>query len=82
MEEGEGVKKVFGVLAFFSFFYALGIVGGIEQDLIGLGEGFVRAIIAIGLMGLFIELSGASDPPDYSDTEERNRPQERHSRRR
>lgn len=82
MEEGEGVKKVFGVCAFFSFFYALGIVGGIEQDLIGLGEGFVRAIIAIGLMGLFIELSGASDPPNYSDTEEENRPQERHSRRR
>lgn len=82
MEEGEGVKKVFGVLAFLSFFYALGIVGGMEQDLIGLGEGFVRALIAIGLMGLFIELSGASDPPNYSDTEKENRPQERHSRRR
>lgn len=82
MEEGEGVKKVFGVLAFLSFFYALGIVGGMEQDLIGLGEGFIRAIIAIGLMGLFIEQSGATDPPDYSDTEEENRPQERHSRRR
>lgn len=82
MEEGEGVKKVFGVLAFLSFLYALGIVGGMEQDLIGLGEGFIRAIIAIGLMGLFIELSGASDPPDYSDTEEENRQRERHSHRR
>lgn len=76
------MKKVFGVLAFLSFFYALGIVGGMEQDLIGLGEGFIRAIIAIGLMGLFIELSGASDPPDYSDTEEENRQRERQSHRR
>lgn len=82
MEEGEGVKKVFGILAFLSFLYALGIVGGMEQDMIGLGEGFVRAMVAIGLMGLFSELSGATKPPDYSDTEKEDRQQERHSYRR
>lgn len=76
------MKKIFGILAFVSFFYALGIVGGIEQDFIGLKEGVIRLAIGIVCFGVFAELSGATEPPDYTDTERESRPRERHSRRR
>ena len=53
------MKKVFGVLAFLSFFYLLGVVGAVEQDTMALGAGMVR--MGIGL-GCFCELSGAFCP--------------------
>jgi hypothetical protein len=34
MEEGHFMKKVFGILAFLSFFYLLGVVGSIEKEII------------------------------------------------
>lgn len=33
------MKKLFGVLAFLSFFWLLGVVGAIEQDMMALGIG-------------------------------------------
>lgn len=53
------MRKIFGVLAFLSFFYALGVVGGIETDSISLGAGAIRAVLAIGCFGLFTHLAGA-----------------------
>lgn len=47
------MKKVFGVLAFLSFFYLLGVVGAVEQDTMGIG---------LGCFWLFCELSGAFYP--------------------
>lgn len=76
------MKKVFGVLAFLSFFYALGVVGGIEQDMIGLGAGFLHACISIGCFYLFCHLSGAFDPPDYTPPKKKSRPRKRNFRRR
>ena len=35
--EEQIMKKVFGVLAFLSFFYLLGVVGAVEQDTMVLG---------------------------------------------
>lgn len=35
------MKKLFGVLAFLSFFWLLGVVGAIEQDMMALGIGDV-----------------------------------------
>ena len=40
--EEQIMKKVFGVLAFLSFFYLLGVVGAVEQDTMALGAGMVR----------------------------------------
>lgn len=82
MEEGEGMKKVFGALAFLSFFVALGTVGAIEQDMVSLGTGFLRAAIALGCMWLFGWLAGGFDPPDYADDQKKSRPREQHSHRR
>ena len=42
------MKKVFGVLAFLSFFYLLGVVGAVEQDTMALGTGMVRMGIGLG----------------------------------
>lgn len=53
------MKKVFGVLAFLSFFYLLGVVGAVEQDTMALGAGMVRMGIGLGCFWLFCELSGA-----------------------
>ena len=52
------MKKVFGVLAFLSFFYLLGVVGAVEQDTMALGTGMVRMGIGLGCFWLFCELSG------------------------
>ena len=46
--EEQIMKKVFGVLAFLSFFYLLGVVGAVEQDTMALGTGMVR--MGIGLL--------------------------------
>ncbi len=59
MEEGHFMKKVFGTLAFLSFFYILGVVGAVEQDTMALGAGMVRMGIGLGCFWLFCELSGA-----------------------
>lgn len=61
------MKKVFGVLALLAFLFALGTVGAIEQDMVGLAEGFVRAAICIALMWLFGWLAGGFNPPDYAE---------------
>ena len=59
------MKKVFGVLAFLSFFYLLGVVDAVEQDTMTLGAGMVRMGNGLGCFWLFCELSGAfyPDPP-------------------
>lgn len=56
------MKKVFGVLAFLSFFYLLGVVGAVEQDTMTLGAGMVHMGIGLGCFWLFCELSGAFYP--------------------
>ena len=47
------MKKLFGVLAFLSFFWLLGVVGAIEQDMMAL---------ALACFYVFCKLSGAFDP--------------------
>jgi len=64
------VKKVFGTLAFLSFFFLLGTVGAIEQNTLALGIGTVRMIFGLVGFGLFTWLAGGFD---YS-TEKENRP--------
>ena len=56
--EEKKMKKVFGTLAFLSFFYILGVVGAMEQDTMTLGAGTVRACIGLGCFWLFCKLSG------------------------
>ena len=56
------MKKVFGTLAFLSFFYILGVVGAVEQNTMALGAGIVRMGIGLGCFWLFCELSGAFYP--------------------
>lgn len=75
------MKTVFGVLDFLSFFYLLGVVGGVERDTISLGAGAVHMIIALGCFHLFARLSGAYDPI-YTPPKKKSRPRERDSRRR
>nr|DAE24634.1 MAG TPA: hypothetical protein [Myoviridae sp. ctPVE25] len=56
------MKKVFGILAFLSFFYILGVVGAVEQGTMALGTGAVRMGIGYGCFWLFCERSGAFYP--------------------
>lgn len=50
------VNAILGTTGFLSFFYMLGIVGGIENDTIDLGIGFVKCLIALVIFALSIEL--------------------------
>lgn len=59
------MRKVFGVMAFFSFFWLLGVVGGIEQDTISLGTGTIYMVISLTCFYVFCKLSGAFDPYPY-----------------
>lgn len=56
------MKKVFGTLALLSFFYILGVVGGVEQNSLSLGVGVIHMGIGLGCFWLFCELSGAFYP--------------------
>ena len=49
MEEGNRMKRVFGTLAFLSFFWLLGLVGAIEQNMMALGTGTLYMVIALAL---------------------------------
>lgn len=62
MEEGRTMKKLFGVLAFLSFFWLLGVVGAIEQDMMALGIGTFHMALALACFYVFCKLSGAFDP--------------------
>ena len=53
------MKKVFGILAFLSFFFVLGTVGAIECDMIAPGTGFIRAMLGIVVMAVFAKIAGA-----------------------
>ena len=56
------MKKVFGTLAFLSFFYMLGAVGGVEQNAMPLSQGMIHMVIGLGCFWLFCKLSGAFEP--------------------
>lgn len=61
MEEGHFMKKVFGALAFLSFFYLLGVVGSIEKEMMTLGVGAIRMAVSLVCFGLFGKLYGLSE---------------------
>jgi len=56
------LRSACGGIAGLSFFLALGIVGGIEQDTIALLPGFLWSMAAIGAFSLFSWLAGATGP--------------------
>lgn len=55
-------RRVCGVLAMTMFFALLGVVGGIEQDMIPLGRGFLTSIGIEAAMIAFAYLAGAFVP--------------------
>jgi len=55
-------RRVCGVLAMTMFFALLGVVGGIEQDMIPLGRGFLASIGIEAAMVAFAYLAGAFVP--------------------
>lgn len=61
MEEGHFMKKVFGALAFLSFFYLLGVVGSIEKEMMTLGAGAIHMAVSLVCFGLFGKLYGLSE---------------------
>ncbi len=61
MEEGYFMKKVFGILAFLSFFYLLGVVGSIEKEMMSLGVGAIHMVVSLVCFGLFGKLYGLSE---------------------
>ena len=67
------MKKVFGVLAFLSFFFVFGTVGAIEQDMIGLGAGVIRCLIGLVCVDTFTRLAGGYDYSYTYDEESRPR---------
>lgn len=67
------MKKVFGALAFLSFFFLLGTAGAVEQGIISLGPGTVRMVVSLATFGLFCKLSGAFEPYVYEEKKSRPR---------
>ena len=61
MEEGHFMKKVFGALAFLSFFYLLGVVGSIEKEMMTLSVGAIHMAVSLVCFGLFGKLYSLSE---------------------
>lgn len=56
------MKRIFGTLAFLSFFWLLGTVAAVEQDMMALSTGTLHMAVALALFYVFCKLAGAFDP--------------------
>ena len=58
------MKRIFGTLAFLSFFWLLGTVAAVEQDMMALGTGTLHMAVALWPSSyVFCKLAGAFYPP-------------------
>lgn len=57
------MKRIFGTLAFLSFFWLLGAVSAVEQDMVTLGTGTFHMAVALALFYVFCKLAGVFYPP-------------------
>ena len=55
----EKIRAAFGVAAFISLVYSLGVVGAMEFNTVAVGVGFFRVAAGVGAFGVFTYLSGA-----------------------
>ena len=53
MEEGKGMRKIYGILALSSVIYAFSVVASIESDKISLLLGAINVAISLIFFGLF-----------------------------
>lgn len=51
------IKTACGVVGFLAFFYLLGTIGGLEQDMLTIKQAIIRGAVAIGTMATSIEIS-------------------------
>ena len=51
------MKRIFGTLAFLSFFWLLGTVAAVEQDMMALGTGTLHMALALFLFYVFCKLA-------------------------
>ena len=56
------MKRIFGTLAFLSFFWLLGTVAAVEQDMMALSTGTLHMAVALALFYVFCKLAGAFYP--------------------
>jgi hypothetical protein len=56
------MKRIFGTLAFLSFFWLLGTVAAVEQDMMALGTGTLHMAFTLFLFYVFCKLAGAFYP--------------------
>ena len=52
------MKRIFGTLAFLSFFGLLGTVAAVEQDMMALSTGTLHMAVALALFYVFCKLAG------------------------
>lgn len=57
MEEGKGMKKIYGVMSFMSVIYMFSTVASIEGDQIALLGGVIHLVISLIFFGLFSRLA-------------------------
>lgn len=51
------IRTACGVVGFLSFFYLMGIVGGLEQDMLTIKQAIIHSVVALAVMGASIEIS-------------------------
>ena len=56
------MKRIFGTLAFLSFFWLLGTVAAVDQNMMALGTGTLHMAFALFLFYVFCKLAGAFYP--------------------
>lgn len=52
------IKCACGIIGTLAFIYLLGVVGGLEQDMLTIKEAIIHGTIALGLMWTSIEIGG------------------------
>jgi len=71
VEEGEIVKKLYGVLAWLAGMVTFGAVGSLETGSIGDMPGTLLMYTALVAFGVFAKLAGAFEPYVYKESRPR-----------
>lgn len=65
------MKRIFGTLAFLSFFWLLGTVAAVEQDMMALSTGTIHMVLALACFYVFCKLAGVFYPTEKKKSRSR-----------
>lgn len=65
------MRKIYGLLAFLSFFWLYRTIGAVEQNMLSLGTGTIYMVLALACFYVFCKLAGVFYPTEKKKSRSR-----------